>query len=815
MRNSVAAFAVTLLVCSCSNEIEENVIINLPEYKTIEAKISDLENGDIATRTSINSNFKFSFADGDTLGIFPVSGDQIYFAIEGDAGGNTATFSGGGWGLKSGQTYYTYYPFNRKNSSSESSKEKIEFSMDKQAINGNNLFGHLGKYAPMYAKNENTSGSISVQLKHLASFLLLNVTLDTDCEIYEIILSTEQTNSLYHSGKVDLTQQTPTIRADYNNGTDIRIPCKNLNLKANTTTSIPVAIIPANLTGKKLSVTFCSSTNSDYTFVQSITKKWEQGKYYIQDLMGNAKKNTHIMATVDGGEGGYLYADLQNADYMHFTELKVKGNLNSHDVIYLREMAGIDYLGKRTNGALTYLDLSEANMVSDNSYYYIPYAGSRYGTGNNVISQRMFENSNLEKVILPNNVWSIYDSAFENCKQLRSVNIPNGVTQITNSAFWGCTSLEAIEFPASVAHVSQNAFANCTSLKSVVIPSTLVDLKSGAFANCTGLKSVKIEANITTLNGAFAGCSGLETFTIPNSVVTIGEGALAGCTGLTNITIPNSVTTIGRGAFTECSGLTHITLPNSVTTIEDWAFADCTGLTSISMPNSVLTIDASYPPFEGCVNLKNLYIIDLSKWCKSTFDFHPFWASKEGNIYLDGNLITDLVFPDDVTSTGEYTFYYCTGIKTVSIPDNITQIGKYSFYGCRGISDIEISNNVTSIDSRAFYACTGLTGISLPSNISKISDYILGNCTSLESVNIPASVTEIGLGAFNGCEKLSEVRCYRQTPPTLKAYSQWGVYVGVNQFSGISENAKLYVPKGCKSAYSSWGEYFSEIIEMD
>ena len=747
--NCVAAFAVTLLVCSCSNEIEENIAIDQSEYKTIEAIISDVENGDLDTRTNINSNFKFSFAEGDTLGIFPKSGDQIYFAIEGNVGGNTATFSGGGWGLKSGQTYYTYYPFNRKNSSSESSKNNVEFSMAKQSIDGNNLFGHLGKYAPMYAKNENTSGAISVQLKHLASFLLLNVTLDSDCEIYEIILSTEQPNNLYHSGRVDLTQQTPSIRTDYNYGTDIRIPCKNLKFNANTSMSIPVAIIPTNLTGKKLSVTFCSTTKTDYTFDLSITKKWEQGKYYIQNLTGNVKKSTHQMTTADGGEGGYLYVDLQYTDYMHLTELKVKGNLNSHDVIYLRNMAGLDYLGKRTNGTLTYLDLSEANMIYDDSYYYIPYAGTSSGTGDNIISSYMFWNSNLETVILPNSVKTINLYAFRECKQLKNVNIPSNVYQIHNYAFEGCTNLESIEFPTGLNLIGNNAFANCTSLKSVTIPSTVEHLKPGAFGGCTGLKSVVIEAEITTLNSAFAECSGLETFKIPTSVTTIGEAAFLGCTGLKNITLPNSVTTIGEAAFQGCTGLTHITLPNNVSIIDGFAFADCTGLTSITMPNSVMTLD-SHGHFDGCVNLKNLYLTNLSNWCKTTMGIHPFATSQGGDIYLDGNKITNLVLPNDITITGKNTFMYCTGIKTVDIPSNITTINARSFYGS-GITSIVIPNNVTTIERSAFAYCKDLVSISLSSNITKIPAQMLGGCTKLTSVSIPANVTEIGPSAFEGC----------------------------------------------------------------
>ena len=65
----------------------------------------------------------------------------------------------------------------------------------------------------------------------------------------------------------------------------------------------------------------------------------------------------------------------------------------------------------------------------------------------------------------------------------------------------------------------------------------------------------------TTLICVPKGSSG--SYTIPDSVTTIGEGAFAFCLGLTNITIPNSVTTIGNNAFGN-SSLTGITIPDSV-----------------------------------------------------------------------------------------------------------------------------------------------------------------------------------------------------------------------------------------------------------
>ena len=73
-----------------------------------------------------------------------------------------------------------------------------------------------------------------------------------------------------------------------------------------------------------------------------------------------------------------------------------------------------------------------------------------------------------------------------------------------------------------------------------------------------------------------------------------------------------------------------------------------------------------------------------------------------------------ITIPDEidglpVTRIGNYAFYRCTGLTSVTIPDSVTSIGNYAFYRCTGLTSVTIPDSVTSIGESAFRDCTGRT----------------------------------------------------------------------------------------------------------
>ena len=122
---------------------------------------------------------------------------------------------------------------------------------------------------------------------------------------------------------------------------------------------------------------------------------------------------------------------------------------------------------------------------------------------------------------------------------------------------------------------------------------TVVESQSGRYA---GLTSVTIGNGVTSIgDAAFADCSGLTNITVSenNSTYASIDGNLYSKDGKTLIqyaigktdtsfTIPDSVTSIGDEAFEHCDSLTSVTIPDSVTSIGSWAFEDCSGLKTIN-----------------------------------------------------------------------------------------------------------------------------------------------------------------------------------------------------------------------------------------
>ena len=375
----------------------------------------------------------------------------------------------------------------------------------------------------------------------------------------------------------------------------------------------------------------------------------------------------------------------------------------------------------------------------------------------------VYNNSDVKKIVIEDDVTSIGDAAFFHCRSLKSITIPDSVTSIGKDAFEACNSLSSITLSNNITSIGDAAFYDCSNLKSITIPDSVTSIESAVFYNCTSLTSITIPNSVTSIGSyAFSDCSSLTSITIPDSVTSIGTRVFYNCTSLTSITIPDSVTSIGYNVFESCSSLTSITIPKSVTIIGSGVFDKCNNLTVYLESGSTLTSNALGVDESKIVSYWNEDNLTWKLDANGTLTISGTGAMKDYDydsnpspVYNNSD-VKKIVIEDGVTSIGNFAFHSCSSLPSITIPDSVTSIGNFAFESCNSLSSITLSNNITSIGDFAFHGCP-LTSITLPDSVTSIGYAAFHSCSNLKSITIPDSVTSIESAVFYNCTSLKTI----------------------------------------------------------
>ncbi len=294
-------------------------------------------------------------------------------------------------------------------------------------------------------------------------------------------------------------------------------------------------------------------------------------------------------------------------------------------------------------------------------------------------------------------------------------------------------------------------------------------------------------AKVTDIGTTFLGNKEITSF---EEFASFGVKDIIGfgdCSNLQSITIPAEAIVIKYGAFAR-SGLTSIVIPNKIIKIEGYAFVNCNNMESIVIGDRVESMDGKS---FGCP-AKKVYINSLERWINLPFDISP---KPDFELYIDGEMIRDVVIPPSVKKLRSYVFKY-SSIEKVSFEGIILEIDGDAFSDC-ALTEFVCPNGVLSMNYAVFPRCKSLKTLDLSNYNGDIGNYFCIGCSTLSIVKL-GTVTSIGAQAFNGCNALQSVLIGATTPPTLGS--------GVFSSSGIT----IYVPDESVEAYKSatnWSAY--------
>ena len=172
--------------------------------------------------------------------------------------------------------------------------------------------------------------------------------------------------------------------------------------------------------------------------------------------------------------------------------------------------------------------------------------------------------------------------------------------------------------------------------------------------------------------------------------------------------------------------------------------------------------------------------------------------------YIFTKQLRTLYLPSKLEIVSEEALKGCQYLSSVVIPTTVVEIAPNAFEDCRSMTSVTFAgNNVETIGDWAFYNCHSLRSLTLPEGVEEVGLAAFYGCTYLNELTIPSTMKKIADNGFAGCEKLGTMYVNALVPPTIEAKT----------FEDVNRATPVFVPKGTLERYQA-DEYWSEFFNM-
>lgn len=359
-----------------------------------------------------------------------------------------------------------------------------------------------------------------------------------------------------------------------------------------------------------------------------------------------------------------------------------------------------------------------AHGVDENGYLW---AEKKDGTLTLVGGDESLTALSLPTVIDGKTVNAVARAAFFCHINVTSVTIPETITEIGSAAFFYCP-VETVSFEATAC----KDFDDCifgyystnfpTTALTATIGKNVTHVPARLFRN--QYLHTHMSKTITFESGSVCESIGRYAFAEDNGI----QGS-----GLTSFTIPSSVISIGQNAFSNCESL--FVTENNILYVDNWVIMCAnTSISSVTLREGTVGI-ADYA-FDGCGSLTSIFL------------------------------------PEGVRGIGKYAFNNARMLSAIGIPASVVLIDDQAFNVCYALESVTFAegSRLERIGSQAFYNCSSLTSFTIPTSVTTLGNEAFWRCYDLTTIHIPASVTSIGLLPFRECNKLTAITVDANNP---------------------------------------------------